>query len=611
MTVSLPIVSSFDPKGLNQAKAALEGFASFAGDVLKVAAGAVAAIGAAGLREFAQFETAFAKIEGLVGLSTTEVEQLQKAAKELGPQFGKSANEAADALFFITSAGLRGSSAIDVLEASLKASAAGLGDVTAIANVATASVNTYGESVLTGTQAVDALTEAVRLGQFAPEELASSLGRVIPIAAELGVSFEETTGLVAALTRGGLNASEAVTGVRGAMQAVLKPTGEASDILEKYGLSAEGVRTSIEEDGLLDTFVMLRETVGENEEDFNRLIGSQEGLNAVLALTGANLETNIDIIGQMTDGVGVLDDAFATVADTAQFKFDQAIGNSKNILLGIGEDLRDRIVPYLEKFNTWMTDNAPGIQLAFDNIFGAVENVAGKIEDFVANLAMNESFQEDINLLKEQFILLGDEISLATDDVLGLAETLAPYLTTLITETVIPIFSDFVSIIGDLSFAIDETITIMEELGIQTESVVFDIIERAINPVSRLVDMFNALATALDAARRAWERFKDSNAPLSIDQGGRDRVTNRSRSGGRAAGGPVTGESPYLVGERGPELFVPGMNGRILPNPGGGGSTYNITVNAGMGADPVRVGEYVVSAIKRYERASGKVFASA
>lgn len=169
MAISLPIVSTFDSKGIDAAKRAIENFGSFAADVLKVAAGAVAAVGVAALRESAQFETAFAKIEGLVGLSTQEVEQLQKAARELGPEFGKSANEAADALFFITSAGLRGSSAIDVLEASLKASAAGLGDVTAIANVATASVNTYGESVLSGTDAVDALAEAVRLGQFAPE----------------------------------------------------------------------------------------------------------------------------------------------------------------------------------------------------------------------------------------------------------------------------------------------------------------------------------------------------------------------------------------------------------------------------------------------------------
>jgi hypothetical protein len=35
---------------------------------------------------------------------------------------------------------------------------------------------------------------------------------------------------------------------------------------------------------------------------------------------------------------------------------------------------------------------------------------------------------------------------------------------------------------------------------------------------------------------------------------------------GRASGGPVTGGSPYLVGERGMELFVPPTNGTIVPN---------------------------------------------
>jgi len=34
----------------------------------------------------------------------------------------------------------------------------------------------------------------------------------------------------------------------------------------------------------------------------------------------------------------------------------------------------------------------------------------------------------------------------------------------------------------------------------------------------------------------------------------------------RAAGGPVSGGSPYIVGERGPELFVPGSSGSIVPN---------------------------------------------
>ncbi|HEY0281405.1 MAG TPA: phage tail tape measure C-terminal domain-containing protein [Rhizomicrobium sp.] len=37
-------------------------------------------------------------------------------------------------------------------------------------------------------------------------------------------------------------------------------------------------------------------------------------------------------------------------------------------------------------------------------------------------------------------------------------------------------------------------------------------------------------------------------------------------AGARAAGGPVEAGSAYLVGERGPELFVPSANGAIAPN---------------------------------------------
>ena len=42
--------------------------------------------------------------------------------------------------------------------------------------------------------------------------------------------------------------------------------------------------------------------------------------------------------------------------------------------------------------------------------------------------------------------------------------------------------------------------------------------------------------------------------------------------GGKATGGPVSGGTSYLVGERGPELFTPGRNGFITPNGAGGGA---------------------------------------
>jgi hypothetical protein len=49
---------------------------------------------------------------------------------------------------------------------------------------------------------------------------------------------------------------------------------------------------------------------------------------------------------------------------------------------------------------------------------------------------------------------------------------------------------------------------------------------------------------------------------------------------GRASGGPVTGGSPYIVGEKGPELFVPGSSGNIVPNHAMGGANVVVNVDA-------------------------------
>lgn len=53
--------------------------------------------------------------------------------------------------------------------------------------------------------------------------------------------------------------------------------------------------------------------------------------------------------------------------------------------------------------------------------------------------------------------------------------------------------------------------------------------------------------------------------------------------GARAAGGPVTGGRPYLVGERGPELFVPSASGSIVPN--GATMAPRVTINNAPGMD--------------------------
>lgn len=589
MAIFIPLVTKFDAKGLEGAQRALANFQNFAVDVGRVAAAALTAVAVASVREAAQFETTFAKIQGLVGLTTDEITELQEAARRLGPQFGKSGNEAGEALFFITSSGLRGADAIDVLEASLKGAAVGLGDMSSIANAATAAMNTYGPSVISGSEAVDALAEAVRLGQFAPEELAASLGRVIPISAELGISLHETLGVIAGLTRGGLNASEAVTGVRGAFQAFLKPSSEANAILAEFGMSADGVRQSIKEKGFLATIVDMRAAFGDNEDAITRVFGSIEGLNAVLALTGPNLQTNTDIIGQMTDGVGILDEAMAIVSDTSQQKFDVAMATAKDSLIDIGGAILDDLLPHLDNFQGWVEENGDEIETAFINIFGAISDFAES--EAMANIAAK--FAEIWPDIEETVTQLGE-----------MAGSLVPILLDAV-ESVLPSLGNMASIIDDISFFTDEMLKSFEGFGEETPTIVGFFLDM-LNPMSLYARALERISNAINDIRKAFERLQNDGYDIG------SAATDIPLRGRRAAGGPVSSSGSFLVGEMGPELFTPAAGGgRITPNDALGGNTYNITVNAGMGTNGAALGAQIVSAIKKFERTSGPVFASA
>jgi hypothetical protein len=124
-----------------------------------------------------------------------------------------------------------------------------------------------------------------------------------------------------------------------------------------------------------------------------------------------------------------------------------------------------------------------------------------------------------------------------------------------------------------------------------------NIISPATEPATSAV---SAVASKSKAKPKASSSKKTSPA---VTQG---LLNKLARIPAMAAGGIVTGPTLALIGEAGPEAVVP-LSGRNA----GMGNTYNLTVNAGMGADGAVIGREIVDAIKRYERVSGPVFASA
>lgn len=111
-----------------------------------------------------------------------------------------------------------------------------------------------------------------------------------------------------------------------------------------------------------------------------------------------------------------------------------------------------------------------------------------------------------------------------------------------------------------------------------------------------------ALFQVRDAAFEAWdavrntknavEGLEQSNKAvearlraglLSNDPNVRTRSANALKGlGFRAEGGPVMANSPYIVGERGPELFVPKNAGTVVPNHQMSGPPINLSVNVGV-----------------------------
>jgi hypothetical protein len=188
-----------------------------------------------------------------------------------------------------------------------------------------------------------------------------------------------------------------------------------------------------------------------------------------------------------------------------------------------------------------------------------------------------------------------------------MAASLVPLLLDAV-DRVLPGLRDMASIIDDISFFTDQLLSGFGAWGDESPGIV-NWLETQINPMMRLAEAIRIVAEGLRAARRAYEDFQGiSRAAGTISYGG----FGSDVVGRRAGGGPVASGSSYLVGEMGPEIFTPAAGGgRITPNGGMGGAVYNITVNAGMGANGAQLGEQIVSLIKRYERTSGPVFASA
>ena len=346
----------------------------------------LAGIGAAAFKMSKDFEAEMSKIVGLVGVAADQVDDWSRDLIQMAPELGKGPQELAEALFFVTSAGFRGAEALDVLEMSAKASAAGLGETKVVADLVTSAINAYGIENLDAAQATDILTAAVREGKAEAPALAQSMGMVLPVASELGVTFDQVGAATAAMTRTGTDAGTAAMQLRQIMAALLKPTSQAEQALAEMGTSSEELRQMMAgPEGLVGTLAFLREVTDGNSQALAEVFPNVRALSGVLDIMGKNAEENVRIFERMQDSTGALDHAFAAATDTVEYRWNRALGAGRSALTEIGSAMEVIVIPMLERgarhlqaFTRWFANLNDGTRTLIVS-FGALLVAAGPV----------------------------------------------------------------------------------------------------------------------------------------------------------------------------------------------------------------------------------------
>jgi len=299
----------------------------------------MALAGGAAINTQKKFEASMTKIVGLVGVARDVVEEWGDSIKGLAVQTGRGPEELADAMFFVASAGIRGAEALEVLEMSAKAAAAGLGETKVVADLVTSAMNAYGKENLSAAQATDVLVAAVREGKAEADELAGAMGMTLPIASEYGVTFDQVGAAFAGMTRTGTNARVAATQLKAILSAMASPSMQSADAMSRFGISAEMFRKTIKEEGLIQALLDLREATRGNETAMAEIFPNIRALMGVLDLLGKNVDFNVEIFEALKNSSGSLKRAFEEVQGTTQQKLNVALAALKVLAIDLGEAL--------------------------------------------------------------------------------------------------------------------------------------------------------------------------------------------------------------------------------------------------------------------------------
>lgn len=381
------------------------------------AALAAAAIGITGyaVKIADDFDTAFGEIATLIGQPADNLRDFQSQILEYSESSTASLDQITSATYGAISAGVEYQNSLELIAAAEQLSIAGRADLGATTTALVSTLNAFGASAEDAGDFADDFFTAVQLGQTTIPELADTIGRLAPIAAAAGLSFEEMAAAIATITaETGTSTPEAINGIRAAINSLLKPTKEASDLAAELGIDFNAA--ALESKGFSGVLSEVAEATGGNTELLAKLFGSVEALAPVLALTGNASEAFADNLAKFDDNAGAAERASRELTETLGALGQTLQNNLNSALIGLGSNLTDETRSIVQSITSIFNSLGSEIRLedgVFAPILNGLEGLAQDIDQKLQTIA--ENFPEalsgiDLTDLLSAFGDLGDEL---------------------------------------------------------------------------------------------------------------------------------------------------------------------------------------------------------
>lgn len=351
-----------------------------------------AGAGVAAAKFSMNLEDGMVKVSTIADETQVSIDDLRKGVLKLSSETGKSAVEMSEGLYQALSASVDTSESINFMGTATKAAVGGFTDVSTAVDGLSTVLNSYGIKANEVDKIANQMLITQNKGKTTFGELASSVGKVTPIASQLNISTQELFSSLASTTAQGLNTAESVTALKAAFSNIVKPSKEAADAAETLGINfnvshlkskgwipflkevKEGLESADPQfkktvqamQSAIDKMSALESAGKKNSEEYKiankefkaykkelellaqvtdspvsamaKMFGSVDGLNSILMLTSeSGMKIYNDTMKEMGTNTTALEDAYKKVSGTTQYTFKKAMEEGKNALIGFGD----------------------------------------------------------------------------------------------------------------------------------------------------------------------------------------------------------------------------------------------------------------------------------